>query len=64
MRIPKDLTLEVSGIYRTSTGLEKQTLGGHKQNLVCTRTQEKREVTAQETYPGMAMSDQESPLEA
>ena len=26
---------------RTYTGLGKQTLGGHKQNLVCTRTQEK-----------------------
>ena len=27
--------------YRTSTGLGKQTLGGHKQNLVLTRSQEK-----------------------
>jgi len=27
--------------YRTSTGLGKEPLGGHKQNLVCTRTQEK-----------------------
>ena len=25
-------------IIRTYTGLGKQTLGGHKQNLVCTRT--------------------------
>ena len=35
--------------YRTSTGLGKQTLWGHKQNLVCTRTQEKGSVTPQET---------------
>ena len=34
---------------RTYTGLGKQTLGGHKQNLVCTRTQEKGAVTPQET---------------
>ena len=27
--------------YRTSTGLGKETLGGHKQNLVRTRRQEK-----------------------
>ena len=30
---------------RTYTGLGKQTLGGYKQNLVCTRTQEKGPVT-------------------
>ena len=35
--------------YRTSTGLGKQPLGGHKQNLVCTGTQEKGAVTPQET---------------
>ena len=34
--------------YRTSTGLGKQTLGGHKQNLVHTRTQEKGAVTPKE----------------
>ena len=34
---------------RTSTGLGKQTLGGHKQNLVCTRSQEKGSVSPQET---------------
>ena len=28
-----------------------RTLGGHKQNLVCTRTQEKGEVPPQETDP-------------
>ena len=33
------------------TGLGKQTLGGHKQNFVHTRTQEKEAVTPQETDP-------------
>ena len=36
--------------YRTSTGLTKQTLGGHKQNLVHTRTQEKGAVTPQARF--------------
>ena len=31
--------------YRTYTGLGKQTLGGHKQNLVRTRSQEKGAIT-------------------
>ena len=35
--------------YRTYTGLGKQTLGGDKQNLVCTKTKEKGAVTPQET---------------
>ena len=34
----------------------KQTLGGHKQNLVCPRTQEKGAVTPQETNPDMPVS--------
>ena len=46
--------------YRTSTVLGKQALGGHKQNLVCTRTQEKEAVTPQETDPDLPMSVQES----
>ena len=41
----------------------KQTLGGHKQNLVCTRTQEKGEVTPQETDPDFPVSVQESQAE-
>ena len=41
----------------------KQTLRGHKQNLVCTRTQEKGAVTPQETDPDLSMSVQESPAE-
>ena len=46
--------------YTTCTGLGKQTLGGHKQNLVHTRTQEKGAVTPQETDPDLPMSIQES----
>ena len=45
-------------------GLGKQTLGGHKQHLVHTRTQEKGAVTPQETEPDLPVSDQESPAEA
>ena len=41
----------------------KQTLGGHKQNLVHTMTQEKRAVTPQETDPNLPVSVQESPVE-
>ena len=39
--------------YRIYTGLGKQTLGGHKQNLVCTRTQEKGALTPHETEPDL-----------
>ena len=50
--------------YRTSTGLGKQTLGGHKQSLVHTRTAEKGAVTPQETEPDMPVGVQESLAEA
>ena len=50
--------------YKPSTGLGKQTLGGHKQSLVRTRTQEKGAVTPQETHPDLPVSVQESPAEA
>ena len=50
--------------YRTYTGLGKQTFGGHKQNLVCTMTQEKGAVTPQETDPDFLVSVQESLAEA
>ena len=50
--------------YRTSTGLGKQILGGYKQNLVYTRTQEKGAVTTQETDPDLPVSVQESLVEA
>ena len=36
----------------------------HKQNLVCTRTQEKGAVTLQETDPDLPLSVQESPVDA
>ena len=49
--------------YKTYTGLEKQVLGGHKGNLVCTRTQEKGAVTLQETEADLSLSVQESPVE-
>ena len=46
--------------YRISVGLGKQALGGHKQNLVHTRTQKKGAVTALETEPDLPVSVQES----
>ena len=49
--------------YRTSTVLGKQALGGHKQNLVCTRTQEKEAVTPQKTEPDLPVGVWESPAE-
>ena len=48
---------------RIFTGQGEQTLGGHKQNLVHTRTQEK-EVTPQETETDLPVSVQASPVEA
>ena len=42
------------------TGLGKQNLGGHKQNLVHTKTQEKGAVTPQDTDPDLPVSVQES----
>ena len=41
----------------------KQTLGGHRQDLVHTRTQEKGAVIPQETDPDLPMSVQESLVE-
>ena len=49
---------------RTYTGLGKQTLREHKQNLVCTRTQEKRAVTPQESNPDLPVRVQEYPVKA
>ena len=48
--------------YRTYTGLGKQTLGGHKQNLAHTRTQEKGAVTPKETEPDLPVSIPEAPV--
>ena len=39
-----------------------KTLGRHKQNLVCTRTQKKGAATPQETDPDLPVSVQESPV--
>ena len=47
-----------------STGVRKQTLGGHKQNPVGTKTQEKGTIIPQETEPGLPVSVQKSPAEA
>ena len=49
--------------YRTYRGLGKQTLGKHKQNLVCTGTQEKGAMTLLETEPHLPVSIQESRAE-
>ena len=40
--------------------LRKQTLGGYKQNLVCTRNQEKGAMAPQKTDPDLLVSVQES----
>ena len=50
--------------YRTSIGLWKQRLRGHKQNLVFTRTQEKGAMTSQETEPDLPGCAWESLAEA
>ena len=42
----------------------KQSLGWHKQNLLCTKTQEKGVVTPQETDLDLPVSVQESLVEA
>ena len=49
---------------RTYTELGKQTLGGHKEKLVSTRTQERGAVTPKETDPDLPVSVQESPVKA
>ena len=49
---------------RTYTGLGKQTVGGHKQNFVHTRTQEKGAVAPQETDPDLSVTVQEFLVEA
>ena len=64
---PGNMTLKASGVdYKTSTGLVKidSSLGGHKQNLVCTRTQRKGAVTPQETEPKQSASVGGFPVEA
>ena len=60
---PQGIWRPVEFDYRSCTGLGKQTLGGHKQNLVCTRTKEKGAVTLQETDLDLPVSIQESSME-
>ena len=50
--------------YRTSTGLGKQTHGGHRWDLVCTRSWERGAVFPQETDSALPVSVQESMAEA
>lgn len=57
---PREFDFESVGFdYGISTGLEKS-LGGHKQNLVPTRNQEKETEIPQETEPDLAVVCQES----
>ena len=49
---------------RTYTGLGKQTLGGHKQNLKHIRIHEKGALTPEETDKDLPVSVQESLAEA
>ena len=51
-------------ITELNTGLGKQTLGAHKQNIMHTRTQEKGAVTPQETDPDLLVIVQVSLVEA
>ena len=57
----EEVTINPTRAARTYTGLEKQTLGGHKQSLVHTRTQEKGAVTPQETESNLPVNVRESP---
>ena len=50
--------------YRITTKLGKQTLGGHKQNFVHTRSQEKGAVSPQEIQPDLLVSVQKFLAEA
>ena len=60
----EEVTINPTRDAKSYIGLRKQTLGGHKQNLVHNRTQEKGAATPQETDPDLSMSVQESPAEA
>ena len=50
--------------YRTSTGLGKQTLGGHKKYPMGPRNQEKGAVSPQETELDLPVSVLESPVDS
>ena len=49
--------------YRTFPGLWRQILGGHKQNLLHTRSEEKEAVSPQQTKPDLLVSIQECAAE-
>ena len=58
--------MKVSGIWLQNfhrTG-KTETLGGHKQNFVCPRTQEKGAVAPQQTEPDLLVTVRESLAEA
>ena len=60
----EEVTINPTRAASAYTGLGKQTLGGHKPNLVCTRMQEKGAVTPQETDPDLPVCVQESLVQA
>ena len=63
--LPGNLTLKASGIWLQNFHMTGETdTGGHKQNLVLTRTPDKGAVTPQETEPDLPVSVQESLVEA
>ena len=65
LRIPRDFDFGSQwDLIIELTGLVKHILGGYKQNLVCTRTQEKGAVIPQETDPELYVRVQEYPGEA
>ena len=52
-----DLEAQQDLITRLTQEWGKQRLGGHKQNLACTKIQRKGAVTPQETEPKLLASD-------
>ena len=62
IQTPQDSYFEALACIWKRAG--KQSLGGHKQNLVNTKSQEKGAVTPQDTDPGLPVSVQESLAEA
>ena len=65
LRIPRESDFEGQWDLITELPQDRRnkTLGGHKQNLMHTRTQEKGAVTPQETEPDLPVSVWESPAE-
>ena len=62
--LPGNLTLKASGIWLQNFHRTGETdTGGHKQNLVLTRTPDKGAVTPQETEPDLPVSVQQSLVE-